>query len=355
MARRRDGLVSRGKTWWLNFIHQGQRFQIRLGRNINKTVARELAVIARAKALKQEAGIGGLKRKDLLFDKAVEEFLTWAKANKRTGTAEFYGYCLKALGRSFSGRKLSEIHPFLIEKHKQLRISEGHRVAVNRELAALSVLFNRCREWKKFEGDNPVRSVKKIEEPLTRLRFLSEHEEQALLSQCDEPLRTIVLLGIYAGLRINAEALTLKKENVDLRRKQLTIEAAYSKNRQTQTIPLHSKLIEPLAARMKESQGEHVFESREGKPIASVRTAFTNACERANLSDVTPHTLRHTFASGLAMAGINNLTLQKLGRWKEPKMILRYAHLSPEYMEDAIEKIGSHSTTVITTQKAVSS
>ena len=55
------------------------------------------------------------------------------------------------------------------------------------------------------------------------------------------------------------------------------------------------------------------------------------------------------------MAGINNLTLQKLGRWKEPKMILRYAHLSPEYLEEAIEKIGSHSPTVITTAKASSS
>ena len=115
---------------------------------------------------------------------------------------------------------------FLIEKHKQLRISEGHRVAVNRELAALSVLFNRCREWKKFEGDNPVRSVKKIDEPLNRLRFLTDEEEQVLLSQCEELLRTIVLLGIYAGLRINAEAL-----NVEERQRGPTAEEADHRSR----------------------------------------------------------------------------------------------------------------------------
>jgi integrase len=176
-----------------------------------------------------------------------------------------------------------------------------------------------------------------------------------VLDQCDEPLRTIVLLGIYAGLRINAEALTLKVENVNIGRKQLTIEAAYSKNRDTQTIPLHSKLVAPLQERIRESRGGLVFETREGKPIRSVRTAFTNACVRANLSAVTPYTLRHTFASWLGMAGINNLTLQKLGRWKEPKMILLYAHLSPEYLEEAIEKSGSHFTTVVTTTKAASS
>ena len=94
------------------------------------------------------------------------------------------------------------------------------------------------------------------------------------------------MLEIYAGLRIIAEALTLKVENVDIRRRQLTIEAAYSKNRDMQTIPLRSKLAVPLQDRIQERAGL-VFETREGKPIRSVRSAFTNACERANLSGVT--------------------------------------------------------------------
>ena len=343
MPRRGDGLVLRGKTWWLDFSHQGQRHQARLDQQDRG------AGIGSSGALESpETGCWdrGKKRKDILFEKAAEEFLKWAHANKRLGTVDFCRYCLQSLGRSFNGKKLGEIHPFLIEKHKQLRIAAGHRVAINRELAALSVLFNRCREWKKYEGENPLRSVKKIDEPLTRLRFLSDDEETALLGRCDEPL---------TGLRITAEALTLKIENIDLKRKQLTIEAAYSKNRDTQTIPLHSKLVAPLQDRIRESRSGLVFETREGKPVRSVRTAFTNACERANLSGVTPHTLRHTFASRLGMAGINNLTLQKLGRWKEPKMILRYAHLSPEYLEEAIEKNWLSFPYRVTTAKASSS
>jgi len=43
MARRGDGLVLRGKTYWLDFTHMGQRHQVRLGRNISKSVAREFA------------------------------------------------------------------------------------------------------------------------------------------------------------------------------------------------------------------------------------------------------------------------------------------------------------------------
>ena len=38
--------------------------------------------------------------------------------------------------------------------------SLGAVVRANRELATLKALFNRCRQWKKFEGENPVCEVK---------------------------------------------------------------------------------------------------------------------------------------------------------------------------------------------------
>ena len=77
--------------------------------------------------------------------------------------------------------------------------------------------------------------------------------------------------------------------------------------------------------------------------MGSVRTAFENACQRAGLKKVTPHTLRHTFASRLAMSGAGNKTLKELGRRKTAEMIDRYAHLSPEHLAEAIEKIGQNS------------
>ena len=85
MARRGDAIYLRGKTWWLDFTHQGQRHAIRLGRNINRTAAGELASVKRAAILKGEAGIGE-KRKDLPFEKAAAKFLEWAEANKRFKT-----------------------------------------------------------------------------------------------------------------------------------------------------------------------------------------------------------------------------------------------------------------------------
>jgi len=43
MARRGDGISLRGRTWWLDFTHQGRRHYVRLGKGISRTAAPEPA------------------------------------------------------------------------------------------------------------------------------------------------------------------------------------------------------------------------------------------------------------------------------------------------------------------------
>jgi integrase-like protein len=63
------------------------------------------------------------------------------------------------------------------------------------------------------------------------------------------------------------------------------------------------------------------------------------ACEAAGLKDLTPHALRHTFASRLAMAGVDPRTIQELGGWRSLAMVERYTHLSPTHTAAAVERI----------------
>jgi integrase len=325
MARSGDGIYKRGNGWRLDFIYQGQRNVRGLGRNISKSVAKEIAAVKRAAILRGEAGIGRKKRKDISWEKAVEEFKAWVKPNIRPNT--FRGYCqhLRELGQTFGARNLSEIHTFLIEKHRQRRITEA-AVAFNRELGTLKTLFNYFIDREKFDGPNPTRKVKKIKESRGRERFLEIEEEDRLLSVCTEPLRTIVMSGIYGGLRIHSEALTLQKADVDLRRRLLTVQGAFAKNGETLTIPLNSKLREALRQRMLESESEYVFTKCDGKPYRSIQNIFRTACKRAGLVNVTPHVMRHTFASRLGMEGVDIRTIQELGRWKDIRMVQRYAN-----------------------------
>ncbi len=61
--------------------------------------------------------------------------------------------------------------------------------------------------------------------------------------------------------------------------------------------------------------------------LRCIRTSFDGACGRAKLTGVTPHVLRHTFASRLAMLGTDLRTIQELGGSRSTKIVDRCSHL----------------------------
>jgi len=69
------------------------------------------------------------------------------------------------------------------------------------------------------------------------------------------------------------------------------------------------------------------------KPLKDIRTAFTNACKRAGIKNVTFHDLRHTFATRLVLAGIDLATVSKLLGHSSIHMTMRYAHPTPEALK----------------------
>ena len=273
----------------------------------------------------------------------------WAEANKKPGTAHYYKECLRHLATSFGGMRLSTLSPFLVEKHKQTRLKAGARVRANRELATLKALVNRVREWKLFEGENPVATVKMTKEPRQRLRFLEPDEEARLLDKAQEPLRTVILVGIHCGLHLRSEALTLKWCDVDLERRLLTVQAAYAKNGHTHSVPLNSAVRTALERLPR--KGEYVFAKVSGMPYISARN-FETACRLAGLSDVTPHTLRHTFATRLIEQGVDLRTVQEFRGWSKIEKLVRYGHVSPSKKAEAVEKlVRNNSATISTTME----
>jgi hypothetical protein len=66
------------------------------------------------------------------------------------------------------------------------------------------------------------------------------------------------------------------------------------------------------------------------------RGIFDNA---QRLDGFTWHCLRHTFASRLAMAGVDLLVIKELGGWKTLSMGSRYAHLAPGRLREGIERL----------------
>ncbi len=95
----------------------------------------------------------------------------------------------------------------------------------------------------------------------------------------------------------------------------------------------------------------HVFPPEEYRWVGQV---FPAIVRKAKIQDFHFHDLRHPFASRLAMAGIDMLTIKELGGWKTLGMVTRYTHLSPDHKRAAVERLipAPTSTTTSTEQNA---
>jgi len=354
-GRRGTGVYQRGTgkdaTWWLAMQHEGKRFYRRLGRRIPRSVAVELADVMRGKILRGEAGIARKwERKDPMFSKAAEAFLARARVHCRPNTVRLYRACIGQLTTAFGGKRLSEIHPFRVEKYKHDRVEAGAPVQMNRELVVLRSIFKACIDREEYAG--ATAKVKLLKESAGRTRYLEPEEEAALLAAAREPLRTLCVLGIYSG--VVSEGLTLLKTDIDLPRRQLTVRKEHAKNGHARTIELNSVLVEALTRHLATAGPSPYVFARDGQRIKSIRKAFMTACRRAGLGpEVTPHVLRHSFASRLTMAGVDPRTIQELGGWRDMAMVQRYSHLSPSHRAAAVEKLVTAAAVVVPLRPAV--
>jgi hypothetical protein len=86
-----------------------------------------------------------------------------------------------------------------------------------------------------------------------------------------------------------------------------------------------------------------VFPSENGAtPLNSqnfINRVFRPALRAAKIRDFSWHDLRHTFASRLAMAGVDVRTIQELLGHRTLAMTLRYAHLSPAHKRAAVNHL----------------
>ena len=68
---------------------------------------------------------------------------------------------------------------------------------------------------------------------------------------------------------------------------------------------------------------------------------YMPAVKAAGLEGVTWHTLRHTFASRLAMSGATENEIASALRHSGTALVRRYAHLSPAHLAGVMEKVSA--------------
>ena len=147
----------------------------------------------------------------------------------------------------------------------------------------------------------------------------------------------MAIFSVATGLRA-ANVKGLEWSYVDLERRHVWIPGEKHKNGRPHSVPLNDMAMAVVLRQV----GKHprsVFTYR-GEPVGQLSTrAWQAALKRAGIENFRWHDLRHTFATWHRQAGTPTHELQRLGGWKTAIMVDRYAHIAPEALQGAANRL----------------
>lgn len=314
-------IKKRGDTYWIDVTINGARIRESLKTGDPKQ-AKELHDIRRAELWRTRL----LKeRPKKTFSQACDRWLD-ERAHKRSisDDKDKIAYLQPKVG----AKLLTELDRDTIEAILPQDVKASTR---NRYRALIRAILRAAeREWDWLDKSPTLRTEA---EPRRRVAFLTRDQAESLIAHLPEKYRCPVRFALLTGLR-RSNVFNLTWENVSLEQGVVVVHADEAKAGERIIVPLNSQAKALLAAMPKPHQGR-VW----GDLTRVWANTWESACKRAGVPGFRFHDLRHTWASWHAMAGTPLSVLQELGGWHSPQMVQRYAHLSPEHLAQAAERI----------------
>jgi integrase len=343
MARKREKLrgiyedPKGSNIWWIQYFDAQRR------RHREKVGRREAAI--NLLAIRRSAKLEGRKlpspRQAILFRALCADALEHSRAENTSKSTHELELKINEFLPAFGDRAAEEITKQEIVRWltEQAEARDWKPSSRNRWQAAFSLIFRVGIDNEKITR-NPAAGIKRKTENNDKVRFLSDEEERALLQAADPGFHSHLLLSIHTGIRMS-EQYGLKWSQVDSERRQLYLPK--TKNGDPRDVPLNGTALAALKKLRASSKGEFVFPDAE-----SPRGWFLGAVDRAGLKDYTWHCNRHTFASRLVMAGVDLHTVGELLGHRTAQMTKRYAHLSVNHKQAAVERISGGASAIKT-------
>jgi len=277
----------------------------------------------------------------------LDDFLAYSRATKRAHKHDVAR--ARRLKERFGARLAADVTTREVEDFKVGLLAERlqgktkddtrHRspASVNQYLKLLKAVYNRAKRhgWITV---NPVAGVTFYQEHNARNRCLSAEEESRLLGALPAWLTPLVTVAIHTGMR-KGELRGLRWADVDFATG--TLHVRQDKAGSGRWVVLNSVARDALLTikRKQTVMSPWVFCSPQGRFLHNLERYWRPSLNAASIPDFRFHDLRHTFASRLAMDGVDLYTVQRAGGWKTQVMVQRYAHLSPDHMRAAVERL----------------
>ena len=282
-------------------------------------------------------------------------------------------------------RQIDKIAPLDLARWTKHKVQEGAKPSnILRTTRMLHSALERATEWTLIK-ENPIArqirskkgrtviadiALKPIEH---RVRYLTADEEQrlraalrdrdsrtrdgrasanqwrdergvdlkpAFSSRFVDYLEPAVFVSMHTGLR-QSELLRLTWSCIDFVSKMITVKASTAKSGKVRHVPMNAEVIEILKAWKPQGaqQTDFVFTTAYGVAIASPKKAWGTLMREAGIENFCWHDLRHTFASRLAMRGVEIYTIKELLGHASVVTTQIYAHLQPHQHHEAVAQL----------------
>jgi site-specific recombinase XerD len=303
------GIYRRSNIFWFARMVDGRRTQVSLKTSdYAEAVVNAMKIIDHpflndAEPLKQE----------------IESFLSHKERQNEYSPAsvESKQYALREFGHFVGKRRVADISTADVERFYQSlqkRVSES---TAQGYITTIRSFFNRMVELKKIRF-NPVNGVNlaRLDQKGRLLFCPPDLRNKLIVGAQSDAMKFVLYCGFHAGLRKN-EIIEARPEWFDLERGSIHVRATDTfrpKDREARTIPLTREfqkflkrygLRPPFMLRPDVTHGEARYRY-------DFRRPWDNFMEEQDCSWVTPHVMRHTFASLLASKGVS---IYKIALW----------------------------------------
>ncbi|MBF8150690.1 tyrosine-type recombinase/integrase [Winogradskyella sp. F6397] len=264
-----------------------------------------------------------LAYKDLL--RVYTGYLRGKRLSK--STVRTYGYFVLRFLDQCKPKAISTITKKDIDLFFEVVLAgENYSISSHRQcVSALKYLANFC--------ELPELATEYLKRPKKskKLPVVLSREEVIDLLQVTKNLKHRAILGlIYScGLRIG-ELINLKLNAIDFDRNKLSVNSG--KGRKDRSVVM-SEVLKPLMLNYVNTYQPTLFviEGRDGGPYSatSVRQFLKKSCKQAGITkQVTPHVLRHSYATHLLENGVDLRHIQLLLGHAKPETTMIYTHVA---------------------------
>ncbi len=252
-----------------------------------------------------------------------------------------------SLSKPLDAMRLSAITPKVLARLRNGLEAQGLAPQTVRHcLALVRRVLNKCRELGLWQGPSPFGKGSLPVVDNERWRWLTPEDAHRLLEALAERSRRtyrLALFSLHTGARAG-EVLALRWQHVDFEGRLVHILDAKAGSR---AVYMDATLEAMLREIGPGRPDDMVFTGNRGNAMKEIPDTFARTVAALGLNDgitdrrgkVVFHTLRHSFASWLAMDGAPMYEIAELLGQSELEMAQRYAKLSPGQKRDSVARL----------------